>query len=282
MTKVRLLAIDLDGTILAEGRRVSVRTRVAVGAAMARGVRVVLATGRMYRSALTHVEALDLDGPLICYQGAYIRERPARDGAPGEILRHVTVPADVARDAVRWSRDHGLDPHVNRDDQLLMEVGDEEAPDYERNAGIGAMFVPDLLAALDGPVTKVLAVRDTGMPEALLTDGRAAFEGRAEVTVSHPDYLEFTAPGVHKGAALSWLAARLAIPLSATMAIGDQFNDLEMLALAGLGVAMGGAPDAVQAAADEVTGSIAEDGAAQAIERFVLRRPATGRVAGAG
>ncbi|MGH2406771.1 MAG: Cof-type HAD-IIB family hydrolase [Candidatus Limnocylindrales bacterium] len=282
MTEIRLLALDLDGTILAEGRQVSVRTHAAVARAMERGVRVVLATGRMYRSALPHVEALDLDGPLICYQGAYIRERPARDGSPGELLRDLTLPGAVARDAVRWSREHGLDPHVNRDDRLLMEVGDEEAPDYERHAGISAVFVPDLLAALDGPVTKVLAVRASGVPEAVLGAGRVAFDGRAEVTVSHPDYLEFTAPGVHKGAALAWLAAHLGIQMSATMAIGDQFNDLEMLAMAGLGVAMGGSPPAVQAAADYVTASIAEDGAAQAIERFVLGRPATGRVARAG
>jgi Cof subfamily protein (haloacid dehalogenase superfamily) len=256
---------------------------VAIGAAMVRGVRVVLATGRMYRSALPHTESLDLDGPLICYQGAYIRDRPARDGSPGEVLRHLTMPADVAREAVRWAREQGLDPHVNRDDRLIMEVGDEEAPDYERNAGIGADFVPDLLAALDGPITKVLAVGPTGTPARLLAAGRTAFLERAEVTVSHPDYLEFTAPGVHKGEALTWLAGRLGVPIAATMAIGDQFNDLEMLAMAGIGVAMGGAPPEVQAAADYVTGPIEDDGAAQAIERIVLGRPVVpGRATAAG
>ena len=289
MIAVRLLALDLDGTILPEDRPISGRTRLAVGRARAAGVRVVLATGRMYRSALPHVEALGLDGPVICYQGAYVRERPGPDGAPGAILRHLTLPAGVARDAVRWARDHGLDPHVNRDDQLVMAVGDETAPDYERHAGVGAQFVPDLATALDGPVTKVLAVGATGLPARLLATARADFAGHAEVTVSHPDYLEFMAPGVHKGAALHWLAERLGVPLTATMAIGDQFNDLEMLSMVGVGVAMAGAPSEVRAAADHVTGGIDEDGAAQAIERFVLdggaarvhSRPPRGRPADA-
>lgn len=271
MTAVRLLALDLDGTILGDDLRISVRTRTAIREAIARGVKVVLATGRMYRSALPYAESLGLSGPVICYQGAYVRERPGPGGAPGAILRHVTIPADAARDAIRWARENGLDPHVNADDRLLMEAGAEGAPDYERLSGIGAEFVPDLVAAIDHPATKVLAVGPAGLPARLLDAGRFAFAGRAEVTVSHPEYLEFTAPGVHKGAALRWLAERLGIPLAETMAVGDQHNDLEMISAAGVGVAMGGAPPEVLAAARHVTASVEEDGAARAIETFVLR-----------
>lgn len=271
MTPVRLLALDLDGTILGDDLRISARTRAAVDGALVRGVTVVLATGRMYRSALPYAVSLGLTGPLICYQGAYVRERPGVGAAPGAILRHVTMESAAARAAIRWSRENGLDPHVNRDDRLVMEVGDEDAPDYERLSGIGAEFVPDLVAATDGPITKVLAVGPAGLPARLLDAGRARFAGLAEVTVSHPEYLEFMAPGVHKGAALRWLGERLGIPLAETMAVGDQHNDLEMIAAVGIGVAMGGAPPEVRAAARHVTAPVAEDGAAQAIEEFVLR-----------
>ena len=271
MTRIRLLALDLDGTILGDDLRISARTRLAIREAVARGAMVVLATGRMYRSALPYAETLGLAGPLICYQGAYIRERPGPGGGPGAILRHVTMEAGTARSAVRWARENGLDPHVNADDRLLMEVGDEGAPDYERLSGIGAVFLPDLIAAIDHPATKVLAVGPPGLPARLLDAGRAAFAGRAEVTVSHPEYLEFTAPGAHKGAALRWLAQRLGIPLEATMAVGDQHNDREMIAAAGVGVAMAGAPSVVRGVARHVTAPIEEDGAAQAIEEFVLR-----------
>jgi len=266
------VATDLDGTLVGADLVIHPRVAAAVAAVQARGVIVVIATGRMYRSTLRFARALDLRAPLICYQGAYVREMPLAGQTAPAPIRHVTLAPDVAREAIRWSRDNGLDPHVNRDDRLVMERGDEGAEDYERLSGIDAEFVPDLLAAVDRPVTKVLAVGRPGLAERVLGAGREAFGGRAEVTVSHPEYLEFTAPGVTKGQALRWLARRLRIPLAATMAIGDQHNDLEMLAAAGHGVAMAGSPAEVRAAARHVTATVEEEGLALALEALVLGR----------
>lgn len=274
VSAIRLLALDLDGTILTPALEMSERTRAAVAAAQAQGVRVVLATGRMYRSTVRYAQQLDLAGPLICYQGGYIREMPQAEGAPGELLLHRQMPADAARDAIRWSRRHGLDPHINIGDRLLIGRGPDETPDYERMAGVGPEYVGDLLAAVDGPVTKVLAVGAPGLPRDVLADARSAFADRLEVTVSHPEYLEFMPLGVTKSSGIAFLADRLRIPMSAVMAIGDQSNDLEMLRDVGLGVAMGDAPLEVRQAADEVTVSVHEDGAALAIERHVLGRAA--------
>ena len=270
MTAVRLLALDLDGTVLTPDLRMSERTVTAVAAAQARGVRVVIATGRMYRSTLRYGQMLHLPGPLICYQGGYIREMPARDGTPGELLVHRQMPAEAARAAIAWSRDHGLDPHLNIGDRLLIGRGPDVTSDYERMAGVGPEYVSDLIAAIDGPVTKVLAVGAPGLPDEVLAAARLMFDGRLEATVSHPEYLEFTPLGVTKGSGVAFLADRLGIPMSAVMAVGDQSNDLEMLRDAGLGVAMGDAPAGVRAAADEVTGTVADDGAAEAIERHIL------------
>lgn len=273
---IRLVATDLDGTLVGADLVIRPRVAAAVAAAQARGVVVVIATGRMYRSTLRFARALDLHAPLVCYQGAYIREMPIGDGPPPPPIRHVTLAAGVAREAVCWSREHGLDPHVNMDDRLVMERGDEGAADYERLSGIDAEFVPDLIAALGRPVTKVLAVGPPGVPERVLAAGRDAFMGLAEVTVSHPEYLEFTAPGVNKGQALRWLAHRLRVPMAATMAVGDQYNDLEMLAAAGHGVAMAGAPAEVRAAARHVTASVADEGFAAALEALVLGQGSLG------
>lgn len=269
MTDIRLLALDLDGTILTPELGISQRIMTAVAAARARGVPVIIATGRMYRSTVRYARMLDLPGPLICYQGGYIREMPAADGSPGALLLHRTMAADAARVAVAWSRGHGLDPHLNIGDRLLVGRGPGELPDYERMSGVGPEYVADL-NAVEEPVTKVLAVGVPGLPYEVLADARLAFAERLEVTVSHPEYLEFMPLGVTKSTGLAFLADRLGIPMSAVMACGDQANDLEMLRDVGLGVAMGDAPPEVRAAADAITGTVWEDGAAAAIERHIL------------
>ncbi len=271
---IRLLALDLDGTVLTPELGISPRLMTAVAAARARGVHVTLATGRMYRSTVRYARMLDLPGPLICYQGGYVREMPAADGSPGALLLHRTMTADAARAAVAWSREHGLDPHLNIGDRLLIGRGPGERLDYERMAGVGPEYVADL-NAIEEPVTKVLAVGAPGLPYEVLADARLAFAARLEVTVSHPEYLEFMPLGVTKSTGLAFLADRLGIPMSAVMACGDQANDLEMLRDVGLGVAMGDAPQEVQAAADEITGTVWEDGAAAAIERHILGVPTT-------
>jgi Cof subfamily protein (haloacid dehalogenase superfamily) len=266
------VVLDLDGTLLGPGLAISPRIVAAVRETTERGIPVVIATGRMYRSALPFAQTLDLEGPLICYQGAYVRQPPGRDGSPGELLHHAPMRPSVARDAITWSRAHGFDPHLNIDDHLVMEAGDETAPDYERLAGVGAEFVPDLLAAAAAAPTKVLSVGPADLPQRHLSEARLAFKGRAQVTVSHPEYLEWTRAGVHKGRAVRWLARREGIPLRNVMAVGDQFNDLEMIAAVGHGVAMGGAPPEVRTAARYVTAPFEQDGAALAIEALVLGR----------
>jgi hypothetical protein len=269
-----MVVLDLDGTVLRPDLTISRRVVAAVRETTERQIPVLIATGRMYRSAVPFAQALGLAGPLICYQGAYVREPPSADGSPGELLHHAAMRPAVARDAIRWSRDHGFDPHLNILDHLVMQAGDESAPDYERLAGVGAEFVPDLLAAAAGRPTKVLAVGPADLPERHLAEARLAFDGHAQVTVSHPEYLEWTRIGVHKGRAVRWVARREGIPLRNVLAVGDQFNDLEMLEVVGHGVAMGGAPPEVRAVARYVTASLEEDGAALAIEALVLGRGA--------
>jgi Cof subfamily protein (haloacid dehalogenase superfamily) len=270
---VRLLVLDLDGTLVTPEFEVRPRVRLAVAEALARGVRVVVATGRMYRSAVRYARLLRIHEPIICLQGAYVRTIDPLDDRGGEVLYHRPLAASVAREAIRWSRDLGLDPHLNFGDRLVMERGDEGSPDYERTVGVDAHFVPDLLAAARRRPTKVVSVGAPGVPEAVLAEGRVRFADRAQVTVSHPEYLEFTAPGVTKARALRWLARREGIAMTEIVAIGDQYNDLEMLRAAGHGVAMGTAPVPVREAAASVTGSVLEDGAALAIERLVLAGP---------
>jgi hydroxymethylpyrimidine pyrophosphatase-like HAD family hydrolase len=132
--------------------------------------------------------------------------------------------------------------------------------------------VPDLDAWVRHPVTKVISVAPPPRADEVLLRAQAAFAGRADATVSHPMFLEFLSPGVNKGLAVRFVARRLGVELRDVLAIGDQLNDLEMLAEVGTGVAMAGSPEAVRAVARVVAPPLAEDGAAQVLEELVLGR----------
>jgi hydroxymethylpyrimidine pyrophosphatase-like HAD family hydrolase len=206
-------------------------------------------------------------------EGALIRELPAAGGrGPGRLLYHRPLPAAVVRDALAWCRSSGLDPHLNHLEQMLIGAGDRRAPEYARFSFGRVKVVPDLDAWVRHPVTKVISVGDATEPMRLLPAARAAFAGRADVTVSHPMFLEFVAPGVSKGAAVRWLARRLGVDLQDTLAIGDQLNDLEMITEAGIGVAMPHGPAQLLEAAGVIAPPFEEDGAAQVLETYVIGR----------
>jgi Cof subfamily protein (haloacid dehalogenase superfamily) len=271
---IRLVALDIDGTLVGENLVVGERTRAAIAAATASGVAVSLVTGRMASSAVRFARALDLRGPLIAYQGGLARLMPEPGSARlGRLLWHRPVPAAVAREAIVWSRERGLDPHVNHLERFILRADDPRAEDYSTFMGAQAELVPDLLAAIVHPVTKVLAVGDEHRPLEVLAEARARFAGRADVTISHPRFLEFVAPGVSKGDAVRRLARRLGVPLANTLAVGDQYNDLEMLSVVGHGVAMPSAPAAVVAAARYVAPPVEEEGVATVLEALVLASP---------
>lgn len=270
---IRLIALDIDGTLIGDDHAIRDRTRAAVRAAMERDVAVSLITGRMVSSALRFADELRLTGPIIGYQGGLIRAMPVDRRRLGRLLMHTPIDALTARDVVAWTRAHGLDPHVNHLERFILRADDPNADDYSAFMGARAELVPDLVEAIRHPVTKVLAVGEPPLPVEVAPAARDAFAGRAAVTISHPKFLEFVAPGVSKGRAVRWLARRLGIPLAATLAIGDQWNDLEMLAEVGHGAAMPSAPPEVRAVARYVAPPLEEEGAAQLIEQLVLATP---------
>jgi hypothetical protein len=275
---IELLALDIDGTIIDHDLALRERTRVAIREAVDRGVAVSLVTGRMATSARAYADQLGLTGPIVAYQGGLIRAmaEPARAGGRrrvGRLLLHTPLAPDVAREAVAWTRTRGLDPHINHLEHFILRADDPRADDYSAFMGARARLVPDLIVAIRRPVSKILAVGTEADVAAALVAARERFAGRADVTISNPRFLEFIAPGVSKGRAVRWLARQSGVPLARTMAIGDQLNDLEMIAAVGHGVAMASAPAAVRAVARHVAPPVEEEGAAQVIERLVLRGP---------
>jgi Cof subfamily protein (haloacid dehalogenase superfamily) len=271
---IRLIALDIDGTLIGDDHDVTARTAAAVRAAIGRDVAVSLVTGRMVSSAMRFARELGLTGPVVGYQGGLIRAMPElASPRVGKLLLHTPLSAEAARRILRWTQEHGLDPHVNHLERFILRADDPRADDYSAFMGARAELVPDLLEAIRHPVTKVLAVGEPPLPVDIAPVARAAFAGVADVTISHPRFLEFVAPGVSKGRAIRWLARRSGIPLASTLAIGDQWNDLEMIAEVGHGTAMPSAPAEVRAVARYVAPAVDEDGAARMIEDLVLASP---------
>jgi len=268
---VRLIALDIDGTIVGEDQVVGERTRATVAEAIRRGIAVSLVTGRMATSAVPFAEALGLTGPLVAQQGAMVREMPVRGSRrPGKLLFHRPLSPSVTIEIVRWCFERDLTPHFNHLEWMIVGATEERLEEYRLFVGDRLQVVPDVTVRAGRPVTKVVAIGDGDHSLDVLEEGRAYFAGRAEVTLSHPRFLEFLAPGVSKGLGVRWLARRLGVPLAQCLAVGDQYNDLEMISEVGHGVAMPTAPAAVLAAARYVAPPVAEEGAAQMIERIAL------------
>ena len=270
--EIKLLILDIDGTIAGKSNQVSTRVKQAIKAAQDRGVRVAIATGRMYKSALRFHHDIGADLPIMAYQGAWIQ-----DPATGTIHRHQPVPVEIARELIDYfEQGHLLDKlsiHVYRDDCLYVRKINEDTELYIGRSGISVYPVADLRTVLIDRPTKILAMsEDTDLIQHLLTDLRQRYQpDKLHITTSVPIFLETTQSGVNKGTAIDYVAKKfLDITAENVLAIGDNYNDVEMLIYAGIGVAMGNAPADVQSLADWVAPDIEADGVAVAIEKFIL------------
>jgi Cof subfamily protein (haloacid dehalogenase superfamily) len=268
---VRLLVVDIDGTIAGSSNQIRDRVLQALQAVQAKGIPVALATGRMYRSALRFHQTVGSTLPLIAYQGAWIQD--PRSPQP---LAHTPLPASLAAALLDYFAQPTLQPqvsiHLYLDDQLYVQDLLPETQAYTDRAGIPATNVDNLKSLLDRSPTKLLAMsQNTDLIATALADLKTRYSSdQLYLTTSIAEFLEATHPAVNKGNAVTTLATSLGLELGQVMAIGDNCNDLEMLQTVGWGVAMGDAPEIVKAAANWVAPNVEADGAAVAIEKFLL------------
>jgi len=272
ITGIQLLVLDIDGTISGESNDISQPVSRAIDAAKARGVQVAIATGRMYRSALRFHQKIGSTLPLLAYQGAWIQ-----DPATEKLHRHWSVSKQTAQQLLDYFEQPQLrsllSVHFYINDQLYVRELTPETQTYSKRSGIEPIAVGDLRQVLINEPTKVLALSDDiDVIDKLLGSLRQKYTpAELYLTKSVATFFEATNPIVNKGAGVRYLAEELlGIEASNVMTIGDNFNDIEMLEYAGIGVAMGNAPADVKAVAKWVAPSVEEDGVAAAIEEFVL------------
>jgi Cof subfamily protein (haloacid dehalogenase superfamily) len=263
---MKLVALDLDGTLVGRDLVVHPRVRDAIARMLDAGVRGCIVTGRMYRATIPFARELGLDAPVICYQGAAIVD-PQSD----EVLRDVPLPPETVRTIVDIAEEHRLHLQLYRNDEYYCEERNRFSDLYARLSNTQPVIVPSLREAFfSSPSTKALVIDDSDKAAGEAALFGRALEGRAYVTRSLPEFVEMLNPAVDKGDALRFVAEHLGIGPKDVVAIGDSWNDEPLLAAAGFGIAMGSAPEELRARAHAVVADVAHDGVAEAIERYVL------------
>ena len=261
-----MVGLDLDGTTLTAEHQIPVQTQEAIAAARARGVHVVVVTGRMYQSAAPYARQLGLEGlPMGIYNGACVREFPS-----GRILFHEPLSLETCKKVAAFCEARGLHLNAYVDDELYVPNMGERTCKYIAVAGVKAHPVGSLFLWLSKPSTKLLIVDEPEAIEALRPELKGLLGPAFHITSSIPTFLEITHERATKGLALAWIARSLGVPREQVMAVGDAFNDLSMLQWAGTSVAMTHSPDEVKQAATFVAEGGPGTGVAFALERMGL------------
>jgi len=270
VTRIRLVATDLDGTLITHDGVVSVRTRDALAAVERAGMHLVFVTGRPPRWMASVVEATGHAGVAICANGAVVYDLRSESVESVRLLA-----AGPAREAVRRLREVLPDvafavERVGPARRLDIEFARE--PGYvPRWPSPGDAPTGPAEELVDGGVVKLLARHPEHLGDALLLTAEAVLGGVAEVTHSNPadSLLEISALGVSKASTLEQLAASLGIGADEVVAFGDQPNDLPMLAWAGTSYAVANAHPSVLAAVDRHAAAVHDDGVAQVLETLL-------------
>ena len=274
MTKYKMIVTDMDYTLLGKDKNVSERNKAALKAAMDMGVHVVVATGRIYTSALYYAKLLGISAPIIASNGAIVR-----DEGSDKTLYQCLLPHTAIDEMIRLTREKGLYCHffgkdtifterlinistrytewnkyMAEEDQVKIKLLDtfEQMTEFEKSRIFKAVVVDD-------DESKLRYIRE----EILKT-------GIVSVSKSLSDNIEVMSKEVSKGFAVSKLAEIFCIDKSEIITIGDNENDISMIEYAGLGVAMGNAEQCLKNVADYVTADYMDDGVAQVIEKFIL------------
>lgn len=260
----KLVALDVDGTLINKERQITPRTKAAINQVREIGVEVTLCTGRMFAGTSPYAKELELELPLVSYNGALVMDYRTK-----EVLYQRLLPNDYAAKIIEEARRRKFTINYYHEDRLLVEEITEQNQSYSQWTGVPLEQVKDL-AALAYEPTKLLLIGEQEPLDAYWQEAQGTFGKAVYITKSWPIFLEFLNPEATKGLGLAALVEHLGVERDQVMCIGDSHNDLEMFSYSGLAVAMGNAGENVKKAADYVTTSNEEDGVARALEKFII------------
>lgn len=261
----RLMAVDIDGTLLNDRDELTENTKKTIRKAVEKGLVFTIASGRPIQGVEDLGKALDLDVPFITYNGAMVVF-----GKSGKVLYEQKLSEKDTRDIVKLGEKYGTTIIVWKNNRLYVPVLNERVEKYKSITGVEPVLAEDTDQLTEGGVTKILWYDEAEKIEQYRTEIGKYLSENVNFHPSRPYFLEFVDKNASKAIAMEKLGEYYGIDRSEMIAVGDGFNDLSMIEYAGLGVAMANSPDTVKARADYVTLSNEEDGVAHVINKFVL------------
>lgn len=263
--KIKLIASDLDGTLLTDDKQILPSSLETIKRARQAGVLFTVVTGRPLPSARRYIEKTGADTPVVLYNGGLIM-----DFKSGEVLRSMELEPEDAAKILRLAQELDTTACVWSQHKLYSNRRQGRIHEYKKLSQLEPIFIEDPAKIVAQGITKVIFDDE---PERINRFARELNEemfSNVSLCVSDPNFLEFFNGKVSKGDALSWLAKHLGFEREEIMALGDADNDIPMLEYAGFGIAMKNSSTNALAAGNFVTGSNQEDGFSQAVERFIL------------
>lgn len=262
----KLVAVDMDGTLLTPDLQISGATVETVREAIDNGIVITLSTGRMYLAALPFADMLQLDVPLITCNGAL-----TKCSMTGKVYDVKTISGKYCSEIIEYCRNAGISASIYNNDEIFIEKDSGNVEIHEEMDKAEPQVVEDLNDVLDGSIIKLLLnshdKRGLEYHTNMLYDKYAE---KLNFYFSLPYFVEIVNAFANKRNALESLAEKLGVRREEIIAIGDNYNDMDMIQYAGLGVAMGNAPQYLKEIADFVTYSNDEDGVRHVLEKFIL------------
>ena len=262
----KLIAVDIDGTLLNSQGVLTENTKKAIQEAVDTGVVFVICTGRPIQGVKSLNEEINRDLPFITYNGAMVIKGTSR-----EILYQCTLPKNLAKEVYGIGTLYDTTIIVWSDNKLYVNCENDKAKEYSKFINTPYIKI-DSMDEIPAEITKILWYDDHEKLSKYQDDFKDKIDKRIVHHFSRPFYLEFVDEKATKGIAIQKLCEEYGFDIAQTIAIGDGHNDLSMIKEAGLGVAMENAPDDIKKHAQYITTSCDEDGVANVIYRYLLNK----------
>lgn len=261
---IKMIATDIDGTILKWSFQFSPAVKQCIKDLDKNGIKVVLVTGRMHSATVNVARELGLHTPIVSYQGGLIKDES------GKTLYQRDLPADYAKEIIKWGRENNIHLNLYLEDKLYVEEDNEIVKDYT-----DGRFIDYTVCSFDSliieNVNKILAIdlHDAEKVTGWVNELSKKFPN-LYIVKSTPYFCEIGCKDAKKSSGVEFLADMWGIKKEEILTIGDQNNDIELLKAGGIKVAMGNATDELKKCADYITDSVENDGFVKAVEKFVI------------